>query len=267
MDKDLQTRTIAAAVALAVFLPLLAFGGIPFQLLIGLLAMLSVHELLRMRGLETFSIEGVLAMLAAFVYTLPLETYLPFLPVDGNVIAYGLLVLALLATTVFVREYSFEDAAYPIAASFYVGLGFNALIDARIAGFDKVLLALFIVWATDSGAYLFGRQFGRRKLAPRVSPNKTIEGSLGGILSAVVVTLIFGLVDPGVLRPHSLLTMLIFTVFFSIAGQFGDLVESSIKRHFGVKDSGKFIPGHGGVLDRFDSMIFVFPLMHFLGLF
>lgn len=267
MDKDLQTRTIAAAVALVIFLPLLAFGGVPFQILIGILAMLAVHELLRMKRLESFSLEGVLAMLAALVYTLPLETYLPFLPVDGNVIAYGIIILLLLGTTVFSRSYSFEDAVYPIAASFYVGLGFNALIDARIAGFDKVLLALFIVWATDSGAYLFGRQFGRRKLAPRVSPNKTIEGSLGGILSAVVVTLIFGLVDPGVLRPHSLLTMLIFTVFFSIAGQFGDLVESSIKRHFGVKDSGKFIPGHGGVLDRFDSMIFVFPLMHFLGLF
>lgn len=267
MDRDLQTRTVSAVVALAIFLPILAFGGVPFQLLIGILAMLSVHELLQMKGRETFSIEGVLAMLAAFVYTLPLETYLPFLPVDGNVIAYGLLVLTLLGTTVFVRDYSFEDAAYPIAASFYVGLGFNALVDARIAGFDKVLLALFIVWATDSGAYLVGRQFGRRKLAPQVSPNKTVEGSLGGILSAVAVTLIFGLVDPGVLRPHNLFTMLIFTVLFSIAGQFGDLVESSIKRHFGVKDSGRFIPGHGGVLDRFDNLLFVFPLMHFLGLF
>lgn len=267
MDKDLRIRTVSALAAIAVFLPILWMGGIPFQLLIGILAMLAVHELLTMKGLESFSIEGVLAMLAAFIYALPLETYLPFLPVDGNVIAYGLLILALLGTTVFVRGYSFEDAAYPIAASFYVGLGFNALIDARIAGFDKVLLALFIVWATDSGAYLVGRQFGRRKLAPTVSPNKTLEGSLGGILSAVAVTLIFGLVDPGVLRPHSLLTMLIFTALFSMAGQFGDLVESSIKRHFGVKDSGRFIPGHGGVLDRFDSLIFVFPLMHFLGLF
>ena len=148
-----------------------------------------------------------------------------------------------------------------------MGIGFNALLDARMAGFDKVLLALFIVWATDSGAYLVGRRYGVRRLAPRVSPNKTVEGSLGGIASAVLVTFIFMLFDRNVAAPHHMFVMLLFTVFFSIAGQFGDLVESAIKRHFGVKDSGKFIPGHGGVLDRFDSMLFVFPLMHFFGLF
>ena len=141
------------------------------------------------------------------------------------------------------------------------------MLDARIAGFDKVLLALFIVWATDSGAYLVGRRYGVHRLAPHVSPNKTVEGSLGGIVSAVLVTFIFMLFDKNVAAPHHLPIMLLFAVFFSIAGQFGDLVESAIKRHFGVKDSGKFIPGHGGVLDRFDSMLFVFPLMHFFGLF
>lgn len=267
MDKELQIRTLSAIGALVIFLPLLALGGVAFQVLIGILSMLAVHELLRMKGLETFSFEGLLAMLAALIYTLPLETYLPYLPVDGNVIAYGMLVLFLLGTTVFSSSYSFEDVAYPIAASFYVGLGFNALIDVRIAGFDKVLLGLFIVWATDSGAYLFGRRFGRRKLAPKVSPNKTLEGSLGGVFSAVLVSGLFGLVDPKVFSPHSLVALLLLTVFFSLAGQFGDLVESAIKRHFGVKDSGKFIPGHGGVLDRFDSLLFVFPLMHFLGFF
>ena len=104
-------------------------------------------------------------------------------------------------------------------------------------------------------------------LANAVSPNKTIEGSLGGILSAVVVTVIFMVVDRSVAGGHGLIAMIFFTILFSIAGQFGDLVESAIKRHFGVKDSGKFIPGHGGVLDRFDSMLLVFPIMHLFGLF
>ncbi|WP_229676513.1 phosphatidate cytidylyltransferase, partial [Streptococcus himalayensis] len=103
--------------------------------------------------------------------------------------------------------------------------------------------------------------------APTVSPNKTMEGSLGGIFLAVLVAFIFMLVDRSVAAPHHFVTMLFLTVVFSLAGQFGDLVESSLKRHFGVKDSGKFIPGHGGVLDRFDSLLFVFPLMHFFGLF
>ena len=102
---------------------------------------------------------------------------------------------------------------------------------------------------------------------PKVSPNKTIEGSIGGILSAVLVSAIFMFIRPQVATPYSFVTMLLLTVVFSIAGQFGDLVESAIKRHFGVKDSGKFIPGHGGVLDRFDSLLFVFPLMHLFGLF
>ena len=267
MTKDLQKRVIFGGIALLFFIPTVMVGGVFFQIVIGLIAMLGVHELLQMKGLRTTTLEGILAMLAAFVLTIPLDNYLKFLPVDGNVVAYSLVVFILLGSTVLGKHYSFEDAAYPIAASFYVGIGFNALLDARIAGFDKVLLALFIVWATDSGAYLVGRRYGVHRLAPHVSPNKTVEGSLGGIVSAVLVTFIFMLFDKNVAAPHHLPIMLLFAVFFSIAGQFGDLVESAIKRHFGVKDSGKFIPGHGGVLDRFDSMLFVFPLMHFFGLF
>ncbi|TVW43942.1 CDP-archaeol synthase, partial [Streptococcus pneumoniae] len=105
------------------------------------------------------------------------------------------------------------------------------------------------------------------KLAPRVSPNKSIEGFIGGILGAVLVTAIFMLVDSTVALPYGIYRMSLFAVFFSVAGQFGDLIESAMKRHFGVKDSGKFIPGHGGVLDRFDSMLVVFPIMHLFGLF
>jgi phosphatidate cytidylyltransferase len=134
-------------------------------------------------------------------------------------------------------------------------------------GLNKVFFALCLVWATDIGAYMIGRQFGRRKLLPKVSPNKTVEGFVGGILSAVVVTIIFLIVDKSLLAGYSFGMMLLLVVIFSIFSQFGDLVESAIKRHFGVKDSGKIIPGHGGILDRFDGMIFVFPIMHFFGLF
>ena len=233
MTKDLQKRVIFGGIALLFFIPTVMVGGVFFQIVIGLIAMLGVHELLKMKGLETATFEGALAMLAAFVLTLPIEDYLTYLPADGNMIAYGLVVLILMGTTVLAQQYNYEDVVYPIASSFYVGLGFHSLVDARIAGID----------------------------------NKTVEGSLGGILSAVAVTVIFMMVDRSVAGGHGLIAMIFFTILFSIAGQFGDLVESAIKRHFGVKDSGKFIPGHGGVLDRFDSLIFVFPLMHFLGLF
>ena len=256
MTKDLQKRTLFAGIALAIFLPILMIGGLLLQIAIGIIAMLAMHELLKMRGLETMTMEGLLTLFATFALTIPLENYLTFLPVDGNVVAYSVLISIMLGTTVFSKSYTIEDAVFPLAMSFYVGFGFNALLDARIAGLDKALLALCIVWATDSGAYLVGMNYG-----------KTFEGALGGILGAILVTIIFMIVDSTVALPYGIYKMSIFAIFFSIAGQFGDLLESSIKRHFGVKDSGKFIPGHGGVLDRFDSMLLVFPIMHLFGLF
>ena len=267
MTQDLQKRTLFAGLALAIFLPLLMVGGLLLQIVIGIIAMLAMHELLKMRGLETMTMEGLLTLFATFALTIPLENYLTFLPVDGNVVVYSVLISIMLGTTVFSKSYTIEDAVFPLALSFYVGFGFNALVDARIAGLDKALLGLCLVWATDSGAYLVGMKFGKRKLAPRVSPNKTIEGAIGGSLAAILATLSFMLVDSTVALPYGIYKMMVFAIFCSVAGQFGDLLESSIKRHFGVKDSGKFIPGHGGVLDRFDSMLLVFPIMHLFGLF
>jgi len=261
MKKDLIKRTIFAALALAIFIPLLMVGGLWLQIVMGILAMLGVRELLQMKGLNTMTPEGLLTLLATFVLTIPLENYLTFLPVDGNVVAYSVVIFIMLGCTVFSKNYTIEDAVYPIAMSFY------ALVDARIAGLDKALLALCIVWATDSGAYLVGMNFGKRRLAPRVSPNKSVEGAFGGIVAAMLVTLIFMLVDSTVALPYGIYKMMLFAIFFSIAGQLGDLIESAMKRHFGVKDSGFFIPGHGGVLDRFDSMLAVFPIMHLFGLF
>ena len=264
----MKQRVIWGAIALVIFLPFLLWGGLSFQIFVGLLAMIGVAEMLRMKELEFFSLEGALAMLGAFVLTVPLDHYFPSLPIDSSFSVYGILVFLLLAGTVINSDdYSFEDAAYPIASSLYVGIGFQNLVAARMIGLDKVLFALFIVWATDIGAYMIGRRFGTRKLLPKVSPNKTIEGSLGGVVCAMVVSLVFMLVDKAVYAPHHLLAMLLYVALFSVFGQFGDLVESAIKRHFGVKDSGRLIPGHGGILDRFDSMIFVFPIMHLFGLF
>ena len=142
----MKERVIWGGIAAAIFLPFLIIGSLPFQLFVGVLAMIGVSELLKMRRLEIFSFEGVFAMLAAFVLTVPMDHYLTSLPIDASFAGYGIIVFFLLAGTVLNSSaYSFEDATFPIAASFYVGIGFQNLVNARLSGIDKVLLALFIV--------------------------------------------------------------------------------------------------------------------------
>ena len=147
----------------------------------------------------------------------------------------------------------------------YAGMGFHLMMQARAQSVWVILYALLIVWITDSGAYLIGRKLGKHKLAPHVSPNKTWEGSIGGSLVSVIVVGLYLAFSP-VKFAYGLPIMLLLTVVLSVGGQIGDLIESAFKRHYGVKDSGKILPGHGGILDRFDSLLFVLPLMHLFGL-
>jgi phosphatidate cytidylyltransferase len=121
-----------------------------------------------------------------------------------------------------------------------------------------LLTALMIVWATDTGAYFAGRKFGRRKLSPRISPNKTVEGLLGGAATGIVVALAMAPLAGASLGQLPLVAVAaLATVLFSVVG---DLFESLLKRHVGVKDSGTLIPGHGGVLDRIDSVLAALPV-------
>jgi phosphatidate cytidylyltransferase len=134
------------------------------------------------------------------------------------------------------------------------------------AGTALIFLPLLLTWAQDTGAYAVGRTMGRRKLIPRVSPGKTVEGSIGGIIVTVLVCWLY---VRFVLAPYGQLALtpggaIVFAVIISAAAQVGDLAESLIKREAGVKDSSHIIPGHGGVLDRFDSLLFVLPVAYWL---
>lgn len=266
----MRQRIITAAIALVIFIPIIWYGGIMIELTAALLAVIGVYELFRMKGLEIASFEGVLSALGAVFLVLPKEHWFFFLPEKtDNFILFYLTVMILLGGLVASKNmYSISQAGFPVITSLYVGVGFQNFVSARHLGFVVLLYALFVVWATDIGAYFIGKRFGKRKLWPEVSPNKTIEGSLGGILCAVIVSCLFLIFTPNKeLFAYNLPTMLVITVFFSIVAQFGDLVESSIKRYYEVKDSGTILPGHGGILDRFDSLLFVFPIMHLFGLF
>ncbi|KPH76988.1 MULTISPECIES: phosphatidate cytidylyltransferase [Bacillaceae] len=263
----MKQRTITAILALIVFIPFIIIGGFAFELFVYLLATIALFELVRMRKIGGYMVPPILAVLLLWILLLRDSL---FLLTDFSKFEWvTIIILLLLAYTVLVKnKFTFDHAGFILLATFYVGIGFYYLIETRdgsgIVGLKNIFYAFLIVWSTDTGAYLFGRAFGKRKLWPTISPNKTIEGALGGIVLAIVISVIFHLITP---FPHSLLAVILVTIIASIFGQIGDLVESALKRIYGVKDSGKILPGHGGILDRFDSLLFVIPLLHIIQFF
>jgi phosphatidate cytidylyltransferase len=262
----MKQRIITAVVAAAVFLPIVFYGGLPFTLLVYLLGTIGVLELLRMKKIDLLSFPGFLSLILLWVFLIPRRTDSLLTSFSDYKVEIALFaVLLLLTYTVLIKnKFTFDDAAFVMLATIYVGMGFYYFIEIRQSGLVYVFFALFIIWATDSGAYFIGRAIGKNKLWPEISPNKTVEGSLGGVVCAILVTVIFKLAAP---VEESIIQLLIIAVVLSIFGQVGDLVESAFKRHYGVKDSGRILPGHGGILDRFDSLLFVWPILYFLMMF
>jgi phosphatidate cytidylyltransferase len=155
------------------------------------------------------------------------------------------------------------SSAVAVLATLYVGMLGGSLIRLRTDfpadGPHLVFFLLIVVWIGDAGAYYFGRAFGKHKLSPRISPKKTIEGGIGGVLTSVVAAVAIHFT----FFPHMpLLHAILAGVVLSICGVIGDLAESMWKRSAAVKDSGTLIPGHGGFLDRFDSIFFTAPILY-----
>ncbi len=261
----MKQRVITAVIALIIFLPLLYLGGLPFDILVTLMGIVAMSEFLIMKKKLLVSFEAIVSFLLMLSILLPVF-WAGFWTQDTLGGSFYLLALVMLVYTVISKNrFSFDDAGVLLLGGLYAGLGFRFMMLARAESLWMMLYALLIVWVTDSGAYLIGRKIGKNKLAPHISPNKTWEGSIGGSLSTVVIVGAY-LYFVQAAFPYSFSTMLLWTLVFSVGGQLGDLIESAFKRHYGVKDSGKILPGHGGILDRFDSLLFVLPLMHFAGL-
>lgn len=260
----MKQRIITAIVALALFVPLIIIGGLPFIIAIFAISTIGLYELLRMRNMSIFSVGGFLSWCILLVILLPSQWTQQLegtLRLEKLELIYVLVLLLLVYTVLVKNRWTFEDIAFSAISALYVGIGFYYLIETRFFGLEYIGYALLIIWSTDSGAYFIGRKLGKRKLWPEISPNKTIEGFMGGIISAVVITLVYNIFYP---IADSYVTFIIITVIASIVGQMGDLVESALKRYYNVKDSGTLLPGHGGIMDRFDSLLFVLPLLHFV---
>ncbi|MEK3978046.1 phosphatidate cytidylyltransferase [Psychrobacillus sp. FSL K6-2836] len=260
----MKQRIITGAIALALFLPIVLLGGPVFTILVYIIAAVGLHEMLRMKGIKLFSFASVISFLLLFLLLLPSSFAEEVLPYTGHTKLEWLFVgvfLVLIYTVLVKNRFTFDDAAFLILSTLYVGIGFYYFIETRNEGLAYVIFALLIVWTTDSGAYFTGRKIGKRKLWPEISPNKTVEGFVGGIIWALITAFIIQWISP---LTSSMLVLIGITIAASIFGQLGDLVESAIKRHYNVKDSGNLLPGHGGILDRFDSILFVLPLLHFL---
>lgn len=258
----MKTRIIVAAVGLPVLLLiLLALPAWATALAVGLLCMIAAWELLWRTGLlrhpRLVCYAAVLAAASCLWswYGFPSEALRA-----GLYVCVVLLFAELLAR----QTIRFESAACLLFAGFVIPVLFSSLARLRAMEMGRfyVLLPFVIAFSGDSGAYFVGRAWGRHKLAPRTSPKKTVEGAIGGVICSVLVMAIYGAVMTLGFRLHfAWVPALACALLGSVADIFGDLTFSLIKRQNGIKDYSNLLPGHGGVLDRFDSTIFVAPLV------
>ncbi len=184
-----------------------------------------------------------------------------------SVICIYMLLMFILAVC-YHKTVKFSDICILLFTTLYVtfGIAHIRLLKELDAGTVMILLACVAAFLTDSGAYFVGVFFGKHKLLPEISPKKTIEGSIGGIAAAMISAVIFCYVMPLIYKDVSfnITNTVIIAAVGSVAGQIGDLSASMIKRELGIKDYGEIMPGHGGVLDRLDSLIFVAPVVYYL---
>ncbi len=268
--KDLKKRTITAIVLLAVLLPIAFFGSIPLYIVFGMLSIGAAWELERLfKQEEKWGIVNiVLISINGLMYTgllvfLIFKLYLWIL----ILLAIGLAIMSVIK--IIKRDLKCSNLLLTI---FYPSIGFasfsylRSLETGLYRGGLLVVVYLFLVCvSTDTAAYFIGSKFGKHKLAPKISPNKTIEGSLAGTIAALIIPTLFVfltgtnkyLFGTEFKLWYQILLCAILSISLSILDETGDLFASSIKRRYNAKDYSQIFPGHGGILDRFDSYLFV----------
>jgi phosphatidate cytidylyltransferase len=253
----LRNRILSALVLAPLALGLVALGGLAFALWIALAAALMAREWARMTAADRVGAAAIVVGAGAVAGIGATAAGIPpwqsgFGLLAGMVLIYGL-----------ARSDGVEAPGWLAAGLLAIGLpslAFVWLRDQPVGGRSMIFWLLAVVWATDIGAYVVGRSLGGPRLAPRISPNKTWAGLLGGVVSAALVS---GLVA-AVLDGAGLAVAALIGGGLAVVAQAGDLGESLVKRRFGVKDTGALIPGHGGLLDRVDGLLATTPIVALL---
>jgi phosphatidate cytidylyltransferase len=258
---------ITGVIAGACFLALLYVGSYWYGALMVLLAIIGFHEYIRLNRIKAANAGAWLGFLGVVYLVFPFELFGWYNVYAFERSAWVLLFLLMSITVISKNRDTIDRASLLFLGIIYIGLGFHYMSVTRLAdpehGFFWAILVFACIWASDSGAYFTGRWFGKHLLWPTISPKKTVEGAVGGTLLAVVVALLFAVSQPELL---SIDRAIILGLVVALVGQMGDLIQSAYKRVRDVKDSGSLLPGHGGVLDRCDSWLIVFPFVHLLGL-
>lgn len=259
----MKTRVIAAVVLLPLLLIVVlvlpkAFTGILF----GLMAALAAYELLYGTSLVRQPRLVAYAMVMAFLVSMWSCFGKEYsVAVLGVLVYFAVLFGEMMASHVKIQ---FEKVAYCLAAGLLIPFLFTSLVRihaVKSTGKYFIMIPFILAFLSDTGAYFAGRAFGQHKLAPVISPNKTVEGMVGGVLGAMLGMVLYTLILQLAFKfKVNYLLALLYGLLGSLGAVFGDLCFSVIKRQTGIKDYGNLIPGHGGVLDRFDSMMVVGPL-------
>ena len=255
----MKKRTISAIVALLIFIPIFIKGGFIFNAAIYILSMLGLKEFLDIKSIKKdlpafISFISYIIMSLIVLFNTSGDTSV--FKMDFRIIA-GLFLVFLIPTVLYhdKEKYSINDAFFLIGGIFFLGSSFSLMIIIRDLSLNLIIYLFLITVITDSYAYLIGSLIGRHKLLESISPKKTMEGLVAGALAGTIIPAVFYLTVIDSTVPVYII--LLVTLFLSVLGEFGDLFFSAIKRYFGKKDFSNLMPGHGGILDRFDSIIFV----------
>ncbi len=262
----MKQRIISAIIALLICVPIILYGGLPYYIGAALIGLIGFIEILNLKErkkkipylMKVFSILSFIIIMMG-----NLNVFDSLYIMDYERIAFVIFIL--LIPIIFYNEskkYDINDALFLLGSVFFLGVSFNQLISVRITSLDYFLFLLSITIFTDTFAYVVGMLVGRHKMCPSVSPKKSWEGFVGGLIFS---TFISSMLFITIFDYSDNIFMLIFLVgVLSIVGQLGDLVFSAIKRNYNIKDFGNIMPGHGGILDRLDSIIFVILAFSFV---